>query len=114
MLANSGALQNSTYVGGAANGLAFAPGIGTFTLGGLSGNSGLTLSDTGGGAVTLQVGNNGASTTYSGALSGLGGLAKIGSGVLALTGGNTYHGATSVNQGTLALGAPYPVRRLAE
>ena len=68
LLANSGALQNSTYAGGAANGLAFAPGIGTFTLGGLSGSASLTLSDTGGAAVTLQVGNNGASTTYSGAL----------------------------------------------
>ena len=104
LLANAGALQNSTYAGGAANGLAFLPGIGSFTLGGLSGSDNLTLSDTGGAAVTLQVGNNGASTTYSGGLSGPGGLAKIGSGVLSLAGPNTYHGATSVSQGTLALG----------
>ena len=33
-----------------------------------------------------------------------GGLAKIGSGALTLTGANTYHAATSVSQGTLALG----------
>ena len=104
LLANSGALQNSTYAGGAANGLAFVPGIGAFTLGGLSGNDNLALSDTAGAAVTLQVGNNGASTIYSGALSGPGGLVKVGSGVLALTGVHTYQGATSVNQGTLALG----------
>ena len=104
LLANAGALQNSTYAGGAANGLAFLPGIGSFTLGGLSGSDNLTLSDTGGAAVTLQVGNNGASTTYSGGLSGPGGLAKIGSGVLSLAGPNTYHGVTSVSQGTLALG----------
>ncbi len=104
LLANAGALQNSTYAGGVANGLAFAPGIGTFTLGGLSGSSGLTLSDTGGAAVTLQVGNNGASSTCSGDLSGAGGLTKIGSGLLALTGANTYHAATTVSQGTLAFG----------
>ncbi|MGA2620279.1 MAG: autotransporter-associated beta strand repeat-containing protein, partial [Thermoguttaceae bacterium] len=104
LLANASALQNSTYVGGVANGLTFVPLIGTFTLGGLSGSSGLTLSDTGSAAVTLRVGNNGTSTTYSGALSGLGGLTKIGSGLLALTGANTYHAATTVSQGTLALG----------
>ena len=104
LLANAGALQNSTYVGGAANGLAFAPIVGAFTLGGLSGSDNLTLSDTGGVAVTLQVGNNGASSTYSGTLSGVGGLVKVGSGVLALTGVNTYQGPTGVNQGTLALG----------
>ncbi len=83
LLANAGALQNSTYVGGAANGLAFAPIVGAFTLGGLSGSDNLTLSDTGGVAVTLQVGNNGASSTYSGTLSGVGGLVKVGSGVRA-------------------------------
>ena len=104
LLANAGALQNSTYAGGAANGLAFAPRIGTFTLGGLAGTDNLTLSDTGSTAVTLQVGNNGASTTYAGVLSGPGGLTKIGSGVLTLTGANTYYAATGVNQGTLALG----------
>ena len=104
LLANSSALQNSTYIGGAANGLAFVPGIGTFTLGGLSGSDNLNLSDTDGAAVTLQVGNNGASTIFSGALSGPGGLAKIGSGVLSLTGLNTFTAATSVSQGTLALG----------
>ena len=68
-----------------------------------SGSSGLTLSDIGGGAVTLQVGNNGASTTYSGALSdsGSGGLTKTGSGVLTLTRANSYGGATTILAGTL-------------
>ena len=104
LLASSGALQNSTYVGGTDNGLAFAPGVSPFILGGLGGNSSLTLSDTGGTAVTLQIGNNGTSTMYSGALNGPGGLVKIGSGALTLTGANTYQGPTGVNQGTLALG----------
>jgi fibronectin-binding autotransporter adhesin len=39
--------------------------------------------------------------TLSGALSGSGGLTKIGAGMLTLTGTNTYSGATSVNAGTL-------------
>ena len=95
VLGNRLALQNSTYVGGVNNGLWFTPGIGTFTIGGLSdagyiagsgnpptafstaGINNGTLADTSGGAITLQVGNNGASTTYSGVLSGPGGLTKL-------------------------------------
>ena len=70
-------MQNSTYTGGVNNGLTFLLGIGTFTLGGLSdtgiadggttpisnaGENSLTLSDTAGNFITVQVGNNGAST----------------------------------------------------
>jgi autotransporter-associated beta strand protein len=86
-----------------ANGLAFSPGIGTFTLGGLKGNQNLSLQDTSSGAVILQAGNNNASTTYNGVLSGIGGLAKIGAGTLTLSGANTYSGNTTVSNGTLTV-----------
>ena len=81
-LANANAAQNSTVSISTANGLAFSTGIGTFNLGGLSGASSQALTDTGAGAVTLSVGANDASTTYSGALSGAGGLTKTGGGSL--------------------------------
>ena len=44
---------------------------------------------------------NGETLTWSGAISGPGGLAKAGSGTLILTGANTYTGATLVYAGTL-------------
>ena len=53
--------------------------------------------------MTLTVGTNGQSTTFSGALSGLGSLVKAGIGMLTLTAPNTYTGATTVSSGTLVL-----------
>ncbi|EMF0716275.1 autotransporter-associated beta strand repeat-containing protein [Citrobacter freundii] len=43
-------------------------------------------------------------TTFSGTLSGTGGLTKTGSGVFTLNGSNTYSGGTTVSAGTLQLG----------
>lgn len=66
------------------------------TLGGLSGNGSLAL-----GSGTITVGNNSASTTFAGQLSGAGSLKKIGTGVLDFTGSNGYTGTTAINAGTL-------------
>ncbi len=78
----------------------------TFSLNGFSDNIG-SLAGAGViqlGAGTLTAGANNSSTTYSGIVSGSGALTKAGTGVLILSGANTFTGATSVNGGTLRLG----------
>lgn len=58
------------------------------------------------GSFTLTTGFDNTNTTYSGAISGTGGLTKIGSGVFTLNGSNnTYLGTTTVTAGTLQAGA---------
>ncbi|MBI3552505.1 MAG: autotransporter domain-containing protein [Elusimicrobia bacterium] len=57
---------------------------------------------------TATIDTNGNNTALSGAITGAGGLTKLGKGILTLAqamGVNTYGGATIVNGGTLALGA---------
>ncbi|MGB8352308.1 MAG: autotransporter-associated beta strand repeat-containing protein, partial [Chthoniobacteraceae bacterium] len=101
-LANASASGTGTVTVNANNGLAFGQGIGTFTLGALAGTGSLVLADTGGNAVTLQVGGNNASTTYSGVISGPGGLTMNGLGTLILsnTADNIFGGLT-INSGTV-------------
>ena len=103
-LGHSNALVNSTAVVNAANGLGFSGGIGTFNLGGLSGSGSFALSDAGGGPVALNVGGNGASTAFLGAIGGNGSLTKAGSGTLTFSGSNNYSGNTTISQGVLAAG----------
>ena len=103
LLSNAAALQDAVFASGA---LSFDAGITSPVLGGLAGPGGFTLSTTSGQAVTLNVGNNNQSTTYSGALSGGGSLKKIGSGALTMSGASTFSGNTFVSSGTLVVGTP--------
>ncbi|MDY0168320.1 MAG: autotransporter-associated beta strand repeat-containing protein [Thermoguttaceae bacterium] len=102
------ALQNSTFdtQTGSVGTLSFGA-LTEATFGGLKGANGLALLNGSSAPVTLTVGGNNASTTFSGSLSGTGGaLIKTGSGTLTLSGSsaNTYTGLTTVSGGTLALG----------
>ena len=104
------AVNAGTLQAGAAN--AFAPGS-AFTvaagaaldlngfnqsIGSLAGAGSVRL-----GAATLTTGSDNTSTTFSGTISGAGGLTKIGTGALTLTGVSSYTGATAVNAGTLVV-----------
>ncbi|WP_034408861.1 Ig-like domain-containing protein, partial [Comamonas thiooxydans] len=67
------------------------------TIGSLAGTGSVVLN------AGLTTGSDNTSTTYAGAISGLFGLTKAGSGTLTLTGNNTYTGATTVSAGGLTL-----------
>ncbi len=111
ILANSLALQSSTVTTGG-TGIVFDSSVAShsFTFGGLTGTTDLALTDNASNAVTLTIGNNGASQTYSGVLSGAGALTKVGAGIQTFSAAQTYTGATTVNAGTLRIlfgsGAP--------
>jgi autotransporter-associated beta strand protein len=115
----STALQNATLVtspilGGnlrfGSSPIVFKTGLGTATLGTISGSGPLVLTGYdqvnhayGTDAIALTVGGNNATTTYSAAISGLGSLDKAGTGTLTLSGTSTYSGATTINGGILNL-----------
>jgi outer membrane autotransporter protein len=69
------------------------------TIGSLAGAGSVML-----GSAVLTTGNDNTSTTFSGTISGTGGLTKIGAGTLVLTGNNTYSGLTTITVGTLQIG----------
>jgi autotransporter-associated beta strand protein len=76
------------------------------TVAALTGGANAIVDISGGGAGTLSVGNNGASSTFGGIIRNTGGtvsLNKIGSGTLTLSGANTFTGTATVSAGTLAL-----------
>ncbi|RZI83371.1 MAG: hypothetical protein EOP38_12825, partial [Rubrivivax sp.] len=72
---------------------------GAQTVGSLAGAGDVAL-----GASTVTTGGNNASTTYSGIISGTGGLSKQGSGIFTLEGNNAYAGSTTIASGTLQVG----------
>ncbi len=98
LLGHVNALQDSTLT--TATGLSFGS-LTAANLGGLSGSQNLSLINTLGAAVNLNVGANNADTTYSGILLRTGSLTKSGTGTLTLSGANTYTGGTTVSAGTL-------------
>lgn len=55
------------------------------------------------GTATLTTGFDNSSTSFSGTIQGTGGLIKVGSGTLTLTGTNIYTGATTISGGTLVV-----------
>ncbi len=66
------------------------------TVGSIAGAGNIAL-----GTATLTSGGDNTSTTFSGVVSGTGGLTKAGTGSLTLSGNNSYSGATSIATGTL-------------
>ncbi|CAB3797763.1 autotransporter domain-containing protein [Paraburkholderia fynbosensis] len=81
---------------------AFNLGGGTIQVVGSALSAGVNATLVGG--TTSTIDTNGIGATWSGVLSGSGALAKVGNGVLTLTGANTYSGGTALNGGTLSLG----------
>jgi fibronectin-binding autotransporter adhesin len=77
------------------------------SLGGLQGSQNLDLLNLSSAPITLTVGGNNSTTTYSGILSGSGSsFYKTGSGTMTISGvaDNSYTGTTTINNGTLILG----------
>ncbi len=106
ILANPLALQYST-LNLTNSGFSFG-GLTEATLGGLSGSSALSLTNsaTPSAGVVLRVGNNDSNTHYAGILSGVAGsLMKVGAGTFMLSGDNTYGGGTTISGGTLQVGS---------
>jgi len=103
-IGNSTALVNATIIDNkSTGGLTFS--TSSPQIGALSGPGNIALSSSGGGhgTFTLTAGANGGSTTYSGVLSGNGGLTKAGAGTMILSGSNTYGGTTTVTGGILEI-----------
>ncbi|MFA6119153.1 MAG: autotransporter domain-containing protein [Parachlamydiales bacterium] len=69
------------------------------SIGSLAGGDRVTLGSNS--ATILTTGNDNTNTTFSGVISGNGGLTKTGIGTFILSGHNTYSGATNVNNGIL-------------
>lgn len=108
---NTGTLQlgasgvigdNSTVTLANTTGAVFAVNGFTETIGNLSGggSSGGNVSL---GAGSLSIGAANANATYSGIISGSGAIHKVGTGILTLTGTNTYSGATTISAGSLVV-----------
>jgi autotransporter-associated beta strand protein len=102
-LGNANALFGSTFDTASTGTLSLGT-LSAATFGGLKNSGTFTLTNSGS-AFTLSVGGNNVSSSFAGRLTGLGGLTKVGSGTLTLTGATSdYAGATTLAAGVLALG----------
>ena len=72
-------------------------------LAGITSSKAITLKSDGGGGTILT--DTGTTSTFSGAISNVGGLTKTGAGILILSGNNNYSGTTNVSAGTLQAGS---------
>lgn len=83
------------------------------TIGSLSGSGTLLTGRQSWGADTIKIGANGSSTTFDGVIANTpnawGGINKIGTGTLTLSGANTYTYDTVVSAGSLKLGASHVI-----
>ncbi|HEX4588671.1 MAG TPA: autotransporter-associated beta strand repeat-containing protein [Gemmataceae bacterium] len=99
-------------VGGGTIGGGLTVNSGTFsttanlTVGSLAGTGG-TVNNLSSGAVTLTVGSDNTSTSYAGNIvdgaTGSLGLVKVGTGMLSLTGTNSFSGGLAINAGTVSV-----------
>lgn len=85
-----------------------ALGTGDIIFSGLGGTLQALASFTTAKTITLDAGGaidtNGFDVSLDGVISGTGGLSKVGAGLLALTGVNTYSGGTDLDAGTISIG----------
>lgn len=70
------------------------------TIGSLAGTGSVSM----GTNSVLTMGNDGSSTTFSGSITGQGGLVKIGSGTFTMSGSSSYAGSTTITTGTFEAG----------
>jgi autotransporter-associated beta strand protein len=101
---NPAALQNSSVVVNVDGGLQFSAVAsgGTISMAGLSGSNSLSLTSNGA-PIVLSVGSNDTDTTFSGALTGGGTLAKVGTGSLYLSGSSSWTGGLTLDPGIVAI-----------
>jgi autotransporter-associated beta strand protein len=99
-LSNVNALQNANFnpYGASASVEFGVAGANNYQIGMLVSSKAINL-----GVNSISVGSNNESNTYSGILSGTGGVIKSGSGTWTLSGNNTYTGATTISTGTLTV-----------
>jgi fibronectin-binding autotransporter adhesin len=102
VLTNANALGSSTLNDNNTGGTLDFSTLSAATFGGLEGSQNIALTNDSAAALSLTVGGNGATNTYSGVLSGLGSL-TINGGSTTLSGSSTYAGVTTLNTGSLTV-----------
>jgi autotransporter-associated beta strand protein len=103
VLGHTNALFGSTLNHNSAAGVLSFGSLSAVTLGGLKGTQNLDLNNVFSTAVNLTVGTNNQSNQFDGILGGLGGLNKVGDGILTLTADGSYSGGTIVNGGSVVV-----------
>ncbi len=94
-------IQTDGNLGDSSGGLFFSNNAILQTSATIVSNRLLTLGNGGG-----RIDTNGFNSTFSGVIGGSGGLTKVGTGILTVSGTNTYSGSTVINGGVLRAGGP--------